>query len=67
MEKLIFDKMVKFFIESKLIATIQSNNLDSSKQVQEVIFSRKLKKITHPPLFFNNIQVSQFHLRNTLV
>ena len=32
---------------------------DPSKQAQEAIFSRKSKKISHPPLFFNNIQVSQ--------
>ena len=32
-------------------------NPDSSKQAQQVIFSRKLKKISHPPLFFNDIQV----------
>ena len=29
------------------------------KQAQDAIFSRKLKKIIHPPLFFNNIQVLQ--------
>ena len=41
-------------------------NPDSSRQAQEVIFSRKSKKISHPPLFFSNIQVprssSQKHL-----
>ena len=31
----------------------------SSKQDPEVIFSHKSKKITHRPLIFNNIQVSQ--------
>ena len=36
-----------------------SFNPDPSKQVQEVIFSRKLKKVTHPPLVFNNANVSQ--------
>ena len=35
-------------------------NADLSKQAQEVIFSQKSKKISHLPLFFNNIQVSQF-------
>ena len=35
-------------------------NADLSKQAQEVIFSQKSKKICHLPLFFNNIQVSQF-------
>ena len=34
-------------------------NPDPSKEAQEVIFSRRLKKISHPPLFFNNIQVTQ--------
>ena len=29
-------------------------NLDSNKQTQEVIFSRKTKKTSHPPLNFNN-------------
>ena len=32
---------------------------DRSKQVQEVIFSRKLQKSTHPPLGFNNNTVTQ--------
>ena len=36
-----------------------SFNPDPSKQAQEVIFSRKLKKVTHPPLVFNNASVSQ--------
>ena len=36
-----------------------SFNPDPSKQAQEVIFSRKLKRVTHPPLFFNNANVSQ--------
>ena len=34
-------------------------NPDASKQAQEVIFSRKIKKTTHPPLVFNNAIVSQ--------
>ena len=29
-------------------------NTDASKQVREVIFSRKTKKISHPSLRFNN-------------
>ena len=33
-------------------------NLDCSKQAQEIIFSRKLKKEAHPPLFFNINNVS---------
>ena len=43
-----------------------SFNPDISKQAQEVIFSRKLKKTPHPPLMFNCNQVnkasSQKHL-----
>ena len=35
-----------------------SFNPDRSKQAQEVIFSRKLKKGSHPPLVFNNANVS---------
>ena len=36
-----------------------SFNLDPNKQAQEVIVSRKLKKVCHPPLHFNNNNVSQ--------
>ena len=36
-----------------------SFNPDPSKQVQEIIFSRKTKKISHPSLRFNNSIVSQ--------
>ena len=36
-----------------------SFNPDLNKQVQEVIFSRKLKKVCHPLLCFNNNNVSQ--------
>ena len=32
-----------------------SFNPDPNKQAQEVIFSRKLKKVCHPPLRFNNV------------
>ena len=35
-----------------------SFNPDPSKQAQEVIFSRKLKNVSHPPLVFNNVNVS---------
>ena len=45
-------------------------NIDSSKQVQEVIFSRKIRKLPHPSLAFNNNNVlqasSQKHLSVTL-
>ena len=36
-----------------------SFNLDPRKQAQEIIFSRKTKKICHPSLRFNNSIVSQ--------
>ena len=36
-----------------------SFNPDPSKQAQEIIFSRKTKKISHPSLRFNNSIVSQ--------
>ena len=45
-----------------------SFNPDPSKQAQEVIFSRKLKKVAHPSLVFNNANVcqckSQKHLQS---
>ena len=34
-------------------------NPEPTKQAQEVIFSRKTKKKTHPPLMFNNANVTQ--------
>ena len=37
-----------------------SFNPDPSKQAQEVIFSRKLQKSTHPTLSFNNNKISQW-------
>ena len=44
-------------------------NPDTTKQAQEVTFSRKLKKVLHP-LLFNNASVtrtsSQKHLGNIL-
>ena len=45
-------------------------NPDLSKQAQEVIFSRKIKKLLHPTLLFNNIPLNnslfQKHLGLTL-
>ena len=41
-------------------------NPDCSKQAQEIIFSRKLKKVTHPPLLFNNNNVSQVNFQTHL-
>ena len=43
-----------------------SFNTDPSKQAQQVIFSRKSKKLTQPPLVFNNNNVSQSFLRKYL-
>ena len=43
-----------------------SFNSDLSKQAQEVIFSRKLKKICNPSLCFNNNNVSQASLQKHL-
>ena len=41
-------------------------NPDRSKQAQEIIFSRKLKKARHPPLLFNNNNVSQVNSQKHL-
>ena len=41
-------------------------NPDRSKQAQEIIFSRKLKKATHHPLLFNNNNVSQVNSQKHL-
>ena len=37
-----------------------SFNSDPSKQPEDVIFSQKVMKMTHLPLFLKNIQVLQF-------
>ena len=34
-------------------------NPDHSKQAQEALSSRKLQKVSHPKLFFNNSNVAQ--------
>ena len=48
-----------------------SFNPDLNKQAQEVIFSRKTKKLNHPPLTFSKSTVSQStyqkHIKNILV
>ena len=44
-----------------------SFNSDPKKQAQEVIFSRKSKATSHPPLVFNNDNVMQLHPINMLV
>ena len=36
-----------------------SSNPDPSKQAQEVIFSRKINKVHHPPFLFNNPTIQQ--------
>ena len=36
-----------------------SFNPDPKKQAQEVIFSRKLQKTSHPSIYFNNKSVKQ--------
>ena len=36
-----------------------SFNPDPSKQVQEVVFTRKVKKVVHPSFFFNTKPVQQ--------
>ena len=41
-------------------------NPDRSKQAQEIIFSRKVKKATHTPLLFNNNNVSQVNFQKHL-
>ena len=44
----------------------KSFNPDLSKQAQEVIFIRKLKRATHPSLVFNNHNVSQTYSQKHL-
>ena len=39
---------------------------DRRKQAQEIIFSRKFKKATHPPLLFNNNNASQVNFQTHL-
>ena len=43
-----------------------SFNPDLNKQTQEVIFSRKMTKLFHPQVFFNDIPVSRVSLQNHL-
>ena len=38
---------------------MMSFNADFNKQAEEVVFSRKLKKLFYSPLRFNNTDVSQ--------
>ena len=41
-------------------------NPDRGKQAQEIVFSRKLKKVAHSPLLFNNNNVSQVNSQTHL-
>ena len=41
-------------------------NPDPNKQAQEVIFSRKIRKTSHPPLTFNNNSVKQVQFQEHL-
>ena len=43
-----------------------SFNADPSEQAQEEIFSRKVNKIYHPPLLFNNSTVQQISTQKYL-
>ena len=43
-----------------------SFNPDPSKKAQEVIFSRKVNKVLHPPLTFNNADVGQIRCQKHL-
>ena len=48
------DKIKKWAFQWKM-----GFNPDLSKQAQEVIFTRQVKKVVHPPIFFNNKPVQQ--------
>ena len=37
-----------------------SFSVDPIKQAQEAVFSHKIKKVSHPPLNFNNDSVSKY-------
>ena len=43
-----------------------SFNPDPRKKAQEVIFSRKVNNLLHPPLRFNNVDVGQIRSQNHL-
>ena len=43
------DKITEWAFQWKM-----SFNPDPSKQAQEVIFTRKVKKVVYPPILFNN-------------
>ena len=41
-----------------------SFNPDPLKQAQKVVFSRKINKLYHPPLLFNNLSFNKYQLKN---
>ena len=43
-----------------------SFNPDPSKKAQEVIFSRKVNNVLHPPLTFNNVDMGQIRSQKHL-
>ena len=43
-----------------------SFNPEPSKKAQEVIFSRKVNNVLHPPLTFNNVDVGQIRSQKHL-
>ena len=57
--KLFPDDTSLFNVVHDIDTSSKELNSDPSKQTQEVIFSRKLKNVPHPPLVFENVNVSQ--------
>ena len=53
-------------INKRVFQWKMSFNLDSTKQAQEVIFSRKSTKKIHPKIFFNNIPVMKTDIQKHL-
>ena len=49
-----------------IVRDINTFNPDPSKQAQEVIFSRKFQKISHPSLYFNNNPIEQVSFQKHL-
>ena len=49
-----------------IVRDINAFNLDLSKQAQEVIFSLKFQKISHPSLYFNNNATEQVSFQKHL-
>ena len=55
-------KIAKWVFQQKM-----SFNPDPYQQVQEAIFTHKVKKVVHLPIFFNNKPVQQVLSQNTWV